>query len=269
MRGKSLAILAILTLTVVCPSPAQNDGDGIVRLPNLWVNTVDKYVAVLGNIPLPGDKPIEVGACTQYGKTHETVVTIWAQPSHIKAGMIMLGIPDGKPSEWADRQGQPMSAPDRAPVPEGARVRPPEGEKTRILVEYEERDFRALQYAERVATAFFGMSIDCESAVGKPVRRQLEDLIYNPQTKKHMKRLDWIYVGSQMVGGDDRENRQTFLADHTGTVVTTFFDPGTIFDNADPETGGDDKLFYTSPVSLPAVGTPVKIIFLPVKFIAE
>lgn len=78
-----------------------------------------------------------------------------------------------------------------------------------------------------------------------------EDLVWNITEKKSMEHTPWIFVGSKMIEG-------RFMADQEKSLITTYHDPFTIFDNPSPD-GANDDLYKVNEQIVPAKGTPVTI----------
>ena len=83
---------------------------------------------------------------------------------------------------------------------------------------------------------------------GKTWRARGEDLIYNVHTKKRMEQGSWVFTGSRFVkdrNPNTGQERDIYLANATGTVITTFRDPSSILDNAS-EFGADDTSYVVN-----------------------
>ncbi|MBI5215017.1 MAG: hypothetical protein HY960_04640 [Ignavibacteriae bacterium] len=78
-----------------------------------------------------------------------------------------------------------------------------------------------------------------------------EDLIWDVKQSTSMEHTPWVFVGSKMVEG-------RFMADQEKSLITTFHDPFTIFDN--PLQGGsNDELYTVNEKLVPKKGTPVTL----------
>ena len=55
-------------------------------------------------------------------------------------------------------------------------------------------------------------------------RWRIEDFVYDNHAKKSMNHIGWVFTGSQFVNG-------RFYAQEEGSVITTYRDPNTMFDN--------------------------------------
>ncbi len=84
-------------------------------------------------------------------------------------------------------------------------------------------------------------------------RHRFEELIINLQTKSTMREGPWVYNGSRVVGG-------TFLAQRDGQIVAVMADADALVNN--PRPGREnDEIWQINTNAVPAVGTPVRIIF--------
>lgn len=84
-------------------------------------------------------------------------------------------------------------------------------------------------------------------------RHRFEELIINRQTKSTMREGPWVYNGSRVVGG-------TFLAQRDGQIVAVMADGDALVNN--PQPGREnDEIWQINTNAVPAVGTPVRIIF--------
>ncbi|MBI3189897.1 MAG: hypothetical protein HYZ33_04550 [Ignavibacteriales bacterium] len=78
-----------------------------------------------------------------------------------------------------------------------------------------------------------------------------EDLVWDANQSKPMEHTSWVFVGSKMVEG-------RFMADQEKSLITTFHDPFTIFDN--PLQGGaNDEVYTVNEKLVPRKGTPVTV----------
>lgn len=79
-----------------------------------------------------------------------------------------------------------------------------------------------------------------------------EDLIFNKVEKKTMPHTHWVFSGSKTVNGK-------FVAQITGSLITTYHDPYTIMDNPLP-TGADDTFYEVNRDIIPPLGTKVLLV---------
>jgi hypothetical protein len=114
----ALAIVAAARLAAEPPGPPEpeaepaaqppDDGDSglevtkdMIRLDPkapVWVDRKQKQVAVDGRITLR-EGGLEIFACPRGTKEHEAIVAIFAKPSTVHAGLLVLGAHPGKPTQ--------------------------------------------------------------------------------------------------------------------------------------------------------------------------
>ncbi|MBI4721214.1 MAG: hypothetical protein HY770_08360 [Chitinivibrionia bacterium] len=92
---------------------------------------------------------------------------------------------------------------------------------------------------------------------GKKKRVRGEELVFNQETGKPMRRTDWVFSGSLEVEG-------TFLAQVERSLIATYHDPASIIDNPLPE-GADDLILYANEKMIPPAGTPIALTIQAVK----
>ena len=100
---------------------------------------------------------------------------------------------------------------------------------------------------------------------GKLWRARGEDLIYNIHTKRRMEEGTWVFTGSRFVkdrNPNTGQERDIYLANATGTLITTFRDPSSILDNAS-EFSADDTSYVVNEALAPPAGPPVKLLIMP------
>ena len=165
---------------------------------------------------------IEVFASSPGGKLHESMLVIKPKPQFIHMGLIILGLKEGK---GCDVQGDAKNL--------------PRGEPVDLFVEWEEG--------------------------GKTWRIPAEELVYNIHTKADMEKGNWVFTGSRFVKDKDPntgQERDIYLANATGTVITTFRDPSSILDNAS-QFSADDTSYVVNEAVVPSRGTPVRLLAMP------
>jgi hypothetical protein len=144
--------------------------------------------------------PIEVLACAPWGKTHESLFVVEAEPYLIQVGLLLLfGLP-------------PQRVDSTAVIPPLAGYRPT-GLPVRIHVAL--RDSAGSEVVVPVE-----QWVCMTSATGSPVQPKMEE-------------GDWVFTGSIL-------NQEGFAAQMQGQVVTTWTDPASIIDNPRPEGPNDD-----------------------------
>jgi hypothetical protein len=126
------------------------------------------------------------------------------------------------------------------PVEEGteAEYKPPTGDGVEIQVRWTSGD--------RQATA------------------RAEDWVWNERDAAPMKHGAWVFAGSFMQEPTGNPEEATFAANYVKSLVTTYHDATSILENPFPE-GRDDTVYYANERAVPAVGTPVTVVFTPAR----
>jgi hypothetical protein len=93
-----------------------------------------------------------------------------------------------------------------------------------------------------------------------PREARVEDLILDSVEGRPMERRGFVFTGSRFVRVGDRE---MFMSDASGQIVTTYHDPDAILDNPSTK-GGDDTVYYANSKDVPRAGTPVRAVFEPI-----
>jgi len=96
---------------------------------------------------------------------------------------------------------------------------------------------------------------------GETVRVRAEDLMWNKETGKPMRRTAWLYTGSRMVK-DDETGRYIYMAAVDGVMAACYRDPHAIF-NSPLDTGADDVYYFINRELCPPKGTAVKVVITP------
>ncbi len=82
---------------------------------------------------------------------------------------------------------------------------------------------------------------------------RIEQLAIDKTKNESMPNVDWVFTGSQFVNG-------VFFAQQEGSIITTYRDPNTMFDNPLPE-GADDTVYLVNSKVVPDIGTQVTVYF--------
>ncbi len=90
------------------------------------------------------------------------------------------------------------------------------------------------------------------SSQGKDTTVRAEDLVWNIPKSTTMAHTPWIFVGSKTING-------MYMADQEKSLITTYHDPFTIFDNPLSD-GSNDELYQVNDRLVPPKGTPVTVI---------
>ena len=151
-----------------------------------------------------------------HGKEYESLLSINARPTRINAALLLCGKKFDKRNR-AKKQGEDMV---------------PGGDPIIIYVEW----------------------IDPKTK--KTIRKRAEELIFNKRTKKTMKKVGWVFTGSQFVK-NEATGKTVFGASLTGSIIAIYHDPDAILDvpmRTDDET-------YDIAKDTPPPGTKCTLIF--------
>lgn len=92
----------------------------------------------------------------------------------------------------------------------------------------------------------------------KTIIRRGEELIWNEKQQKEMNKTAWIFTGSRFSPGSDKR-KTVYMANVTGVLVATYYDPEAIVNNPLP-TRTDDTTYHANKKKLPPLKTPVTLI---------
>lgn len=151
------------TLTVLLAALLSCEGIGaqttqpaeVVRFPGVTIDRAQRQIRVECQA-LVIDAPLEFVCVTNGGPEHESILRTPAKPSHIHAGLLMLGQEPGSPMKFSEAK-QSWS--------------PPFGPPIRVSVEF-------------------------KNAAGEQVRLPAEKLMRHVRTKKSPETITWIFAGS-------------------------------------------------------------------------
>jgi hypothetical protein len=90
-------------------SPATTRASGVVEFPGVTVDLSRRQVRVACEA-LAVDAPLEFFCVAKGGPEHETVLRTPARPSHVHAGLLLLGLEPGEPAHY-DEAGRKWVAP--------------------------------------------------------------------------------------------------------------------------------------------------------------
>jgi hypothetical protein len=174
-------------------------GPNLYELGNVRIDAGARTISCRGRINMDRGGPIELLACTERGKRHETILVLDVEPLHLQLALLLLDLDMG-----------------RNPA-----VKYPEGSSEN------ERD-AADTVSIRVRWK--------ENAAGKDEAETVEhpahDLLYNVKKKRVMQPARWAFIGSRQVQGK-------FGAKMTGSLVVTYHDPLGILELALEEVNSD------------------------------
>lgn len=127
---------------------------------------------------------LEQVICLAGTRMHESVIITQAQPSHIHAALLLIGLKPGRPGKWEPDPNDPTGR--------AYRVVPPEGDEVAISVEW---------------TNAVGVKREV------PVREWIRDF----HTKELFPNRPWVFGGSLMA--EDFTGQEVYVADKSGSIV--------------------------------------------------
>ena len=223
--GRSLGLLSVVALVVVCAGAVAEDsdqpraastsrseieriGEGRFRIGNIILDKTSQTLSLPVEVNMQ-EGIIELVACSSGGKLHESIFEADVEPVHFNLALLLLGL---KPKGGVQFQGDATT---------------PQGDRVLIFVEKDGQ------------------------------RRRVEDYVWDLQRKAPMERTGWVFAGSKFVEGQ-------FGAQLTRTLITTYHDPYTVLDNP-LATGGDDEVYEVNSKVTPPVGTTVTLVIEPLR----
>lgn len=220
------------------------------QLGNLRIDAAKRQVICPGRINMD-EGPLELLACTSYGKLHESLLELKTKPVHLHVALLLLNLDPGR----NPGVNYPPGAPQLKHKP---------GDRVLLFVRWKEK------------------AAGNDTLVTKTVRA--EELLLNVKTGKVMRPTSWVFQGSCMVESriivppkegearpDDKPNFKTMLvygAGVDGSIITTYHDPIAVIENP-LDTVNDDIYYVPYRKALPRVGTPMELVIVAVPKKAE
>jgi len=183
---------------------------GVVHWPYLTVHVNEGYVDIEGVVGI-NDGFLEQVACTPGTRGYESLVIAFAQPSHIHAALLLLGLEPGKPGKWE------AVAPAEAGGTFTYRVIPPEGAKVRVTVIYEKAKRKVDEGVGGDGEGGNGEAWMNEANETKRVEVPVSDWIIDYKTGKKFPDGVWIFGGSRIK--KDFSGVERYVADLSGSIV--------------------------------------------------
>ena len=207
--------------------------DGSLKVGPIEIAADRRSLRIPGRINQQRDI-VEYLAVGPKGKTHESVLLLDVEATHLMVGCLLLGLTPAPLREQEDpglrvvrRGGEADPAP------------PARSQGSLVTLEVEWKDAR-----------------------GKTVRHRAEELTWNRERKASMRRTPWVFTGSQIWRGN-------FVAELEQSYVATWPDRAAVFNSpweAKNPYRGEAFGFEANRQLLPAVGTPM---FMIVKLVGE
>ena len=219
--------------------PAQPEGPerpvsegGVTRFPHLRLFREEKRIEIDGYVNLNQCPTLEFMACTERGKTHESLLRFECDPKHLHLALIMLGL---EPTPQVSEQGEPIVL--------------DKGE--RVVIEVAWWAKHTPEHDDSAPEPVAGVT-----------RWRVEDLIYDQRTQTSMPKVGWVFTGSRMIkvpAPPDWETlKEVYAASYEGNIVATYHHPHVILDTPLAE-GGDDTVYVPFTKRVPERGTAVTI----------
>lgn len=215
-----------------------------MRLPGIVIEFDQRYVDLKATICLT-DGLLELVACTEGSKEHESIVAVTARPMHIHTALLLLGVNNGHPA---------MRELAAKPKPHWVN-RPARGDAIEVFLLTPDKTGKLVEHSIR---SFIVSSQDRpDEAEGKILVAPKSN---QPNTPRQASQFPtrFLFAGSHL---RDRETGgRQYLADRSGHVISiaTFGDELLCLPNHQTQNNGALN-WRVKPDSLPPVGTPVTL----------
>ncbi len=244
MTRTAPGVVFVLALAGIFSASAYPQEEEKPAVPYMEIGKV-KLIRAEKRVEVPGvvavrRNLIELFACGEGGKVHESVLRLDVRPSNLNLALKLLELDDGgrkKVTRTVEVEEDGKTVTKTVEVMEengpnflGDPTRP-QGDPLIVTVRWEEN--------------------------GETRRVRAEDMIFERRRGRSMPRAGWIYTGSRFVQ-NPRTGREEFIADHSKTIMTTWHDPDALIDNPLPD-GGNDEVYFANPDVVPERGTPVTL----------
>jgi len=174
-------------------------GPNRYQLGSTVIDTDRRTVSCPGTVNIRQGGPIELLACTQAGKVHESILVLECRPIEVQLALLLLGVEPGR-----------NPAVDYANGPGWDQL--PTATLLGITVQWEEP-----------AT---------DEKPARLVSCPAEELLYNVKTGGVQGAARWAFTGSRWVEG-------RFGAEVTGSIIVTYHDPLGVIELAEEEVNDD------------------------------
>jgi hypothetical protein len=174
-------------------------GPDLYELGNLRIDAKKRTITCPGRINMDRGGPIELLACTDRGKRHETILVLDVEPLHLQLALLLLDLEMGRNPAVKYPEG---SSENERPVADTVAIR-----------------VRWKQEGEGEQEA-------------KTIEHPAHDMLHNVKKERPMQPARWAFIGSRHVRGQ-------FGAKVTGSLVVTYHDPLGILELALEEVNSD------------------------------
>ncbi|MBI3096879.1 MAG: hypothetical protein HYY93_01335 [Planctomycetes bacterium] len=213
----------ILAQNAGSPPPEGGDATKFTTPSGIEVDLQGHTVTLQGRVSIQAGL-IEVFACTEGGKDHESIVVVAYPPQELQLALILLGLKEG--TEGPRGLGDPTKPTGDRAVCEIEWTR--DGKVERHWAEDCVRNGRERAAMPRVGWVYTGSEFhnEIDPDTGKPT------------------------------------GRTVYAANRQKTLIATLHDPTALLDNPLYD-GGDDGVYFAEERVLPTPGTPVRILIRP------
>lgn len=214
-------------------NPALEEAIKKLKMPGVTINLAERCVDLDGKICL--DKGmLELVACTQGTKEHESIVAIEARPMHIHTALLLLGAEPGNPAIRRKADGD-----DKRLL-----FAPPQGDAIDVLLVFPDKSGKP---AEHPIHEFITRAPADTSRPGDAA---------NKKNAGKFSTHSFLFAGSQLV--EDGPGPRKYLSDESGNVISivTFGDELLCMSGVHSDLK-DQLLWQVNATGLPAVGTKV------------
>jgi hypothetical protein len=219
------------------PSEAPVASDLREVFPHVKADAKARIVQFDGIVPIDAHDKVtplvflEVVACTQDTKEHESLVMTQARPSHVHAALLLINLQPGTPGRWKVENGELVAI-------------DPTGDPVDITISFRDATGRdvSLSPADMIVDTNTGARFDAGPAP-KPA--------------------GWLFAGSQIV---HRQGREWYDADGAGTLIglTTFGSEAIAYGRViSPDAGVQEPQWIANKQNVPAAGTSVTVTIKP------
>jgi hypothetical protein len=198
--------------------------------PGVRVNAEAKLVEFDAIVPLNAQDPqkprqyLEVIACTPDTKEHEAVLMTRAQPSHLHAALLLIGLEPGTPGVW-NWEGEKLE------------TIPPKGPRVKVTAVYQSR--------------------------GKSTEVSPAQWVIDARTNKTLAESEpesaWLFAGSQIF---KRQGEDAYRADSDGTLIGLHTFGGELLAWSkmyNPDSGVEEPRWIANAATVPAYNTAVVV----------
>lgn len=244
-----LLVYVLLCLSAWADEPAVQEPERKpVKLPGMVIDREKRCIDLEATVCLD-EGFLELVACTNGSKEHESIVTVSARPLHIHAALLLLGAKNGNPAmrkqvgedekRWIDI--------------------PPDGDPIDAYLVFNNSDGKLI---ERPVSDFIMSSKELADEIDVAGDRAKE----KKQTENNKFPHTFFFAGSQLRDNDNGGGPRQYLADTSGHVISiaTFGDELLCLPSVHSRTNAE-LTWRANPKHLPKVGTKITLRLRPKK----